>query len=131
MAFVQRNQAGAICGVYRAPQYEADGTTPIAIEEMADDAAEVVAFLSPPDPTLRRLHPYYFRLRFTRDQRIAFATSTDPDVIDLREGFTAASTIGLDDQRTSDGLNLLIAKGIIRSGDKAALLADRREGEKP
>lgn len=86
---------------------------------------------SRPLPDARRLHPYYFRLRFTRDQRIAFATSTDPDVIDLREGFTAASTIGLDDKRTSDGLDLLIAKGIIRSGDKAALLADRREGEKP
>lgn len=86
---------------------------------------------SRPLPDARRLHPYYFRLRFTRDQRIAFAASTDPDVIDLREGFTAASTIGLDDPRTAAGLDLLVAKGIIRSGDKAALLADRREGEKP
>lgn len=84
-----------------------------------------------PTPDARRIHPYYFRLRFTKDQRIAFATSTDADVIDLREGLTAASTIGLDDPRTSAGLDLLIAKGIIQSSDKAALLADRQAGEKP
>ena len=84
-----------------------------------------------PIANARRVHPYYFRLRFTKAQRIAFATSTDPDVIDLSEAFRAADAIGLDDPRTDAGLNLLIAKGIIQSSDKAALLADRKVGEKP
>lgn len=124
--FVERDQGGAIKGAYRRAQ------PGYAEEEVADDAAEVVAFLAPPrDPTLRRLHPFYFRARFTKAQRIAFDTSADEDVIDLRGSFSSASTIGLDDPRTGAGLDLLVAKGIIRSGDKAALLSDRREGEKP
>lgn len=46
MAYVQRDGQGAIKGVYRAAQ------PGIAEEEVADDAAEVVAFLTP-----RRLIP--------------------------------------------------------------------------
>lgn len=96
-----------------------------------DAGHSIAAFSAPPDPSLRRVHPYYFRARFTKAQRVAFATSTDPDIIDLREAFAAADTIGLDDPRTAAGLDLMIAKGVIASGDKAALLADRRPGESP
>ena len=85
----------------------------------------------PPDPNARRVHPYYFRLRFTQAQRIAIATSTDPAVIDLRDGFAAADTIGLDDRRTVDGLQLLVLKGLISADDVPKLLADRKPGEKP
>jgi len=85
----------------------------------------------PPDPNARRVHPYYFRLRFTQAQRIAIATSTDPAVIDLRDGFAAADTIGLDDQRTQRGLELLRDKGLIAADDVATLLADRKPEEKP
>jgi hypothetical protein len=85
----------------------------------------------PSDPLARRVHPYYFRLRFAQAQRIAIATSADPLVIDLREGFAAADTIGLDDPRTAAGLQLLVARGLIAAGDVAALLADRRPDEKP
>lgn len=127
MAFVQRDAQRNIQGVFRQKQ---EG---VAEEELADDDPAVVAFnaRASADPTLRRIHPYYFRLRFSKAQRIAFATSTDPDVIDLSEAFRSADTIGLDDPRTNAGLNLLIAKGIIQAGDKAALLADRKVSEKP
>ena len=97
----------------------ADGNTP--------DAADPPA----PDPTLRAIHPFYFRLRFTQAQRTTFDLSTDPAVVELRARFLAASTIGLDDQRTSDGLDLMAAKGLIQPGDKAALLADRKPDERP
>lgn len=97
----------------------ADGNTP----DQADPP--------PPDPTLRSIHPFYFRLRFTQQQRTTFDLSTDPAVVELRARFLAASTIGLDDKRTSDGLDLMIAKGLIQPGDKAALLADRKPEEKP
>ena len=93
------------------------------------DAFDVAA--AERDPSLRRVHPYYFRLRFTQAQRVAIATSTDPLVVDLREGFAAADTIGLDDPRTAAGLQLLVARGLIAAGDVAALLADRRPDEKP
>ena len=85
----------------------------------------------PADATLRRVHPYYFRLRFTAAQRLAIATSADPLVIDLREGFAAADTIGLDDRRTSGGLQLLADKGLIDQADVAKLLVDRKPQEKP
>lgn len=127
MAFVQRDAQRNIQGVFRQKQ---EG---VAEEELADDDPAIVAFTARllADPTLRRIHPYYFRLRFTKTQRIAFATSTDPDVIDLSEAFRSADTIGLDDPRTDAGLQLLITKGIIKESDKAALLADRRANEKP
>lgn len=83
------------------------------------------------DAQARRVHPYYFRLRFTQAQRVAIATSTDPAVIDLREGFAAADTIGLDDRRTAGGLQLLADKGLIDQADVAKLLADRKPEEKP
>ena len=86
---------------------------------------------APPDASLRRVHPYYFRLRFAQAQRIAIATSADPLVIDLREGFSAADTIGLDDQRTVDGLQLLVLKGLIGADDVPKLLVDRKPQEKP
>lgn len=123
--YVERTQGGAIKGVYRAPQ---PGQ---AEEAVAEDAAEVLAFMTPSDPTARRLHPFYFRLRFTQAQRTAFDKSTDDAVIELRAQFMSASSIGLDDPRTAAGLDLMVAKGIIARDDKAALLADRREGEKP
>ena len=127
MAFVQRDAQHNIQGVYRQKQ---EG---IAEEELADDDPEVVAFntRSLADPLLRRIHPYYFRLRFTKTQRIAIATSTDPAVIDLRDGFAAADTIGLDDRRTSGGLQLLADKGLIDQADVAKLLVDRKPQEKP
>ena len=84
-----------------------------------------------PDPLARRVHPYYFRLRFTQPQRVTIATSADPLVIDLRESFAAADTIGLDDPRTAAGLQLLVAKGLIEQTDVAKLLVDRKPQEKP
>lgn len=123
--FVERRN-GVVVGVYarQQPGY--------AEEEIAADHPDVVAFLAPPpDPTLRMIHPFYFRLRFTQQQRTTFDLSTDPAVVELRARFLAASTIGLDDKRTSDGLDLMIAKGLIQPGDKAALLADRKPEEKP
>ena len=84
-----------------------------------------------PDPLARRVHPYYFRLRFSQPQRVAIATSADPLVIDLRESFAAADTIGLDDPRTAAGLQLLVAKGLIEQTDVAKLLVDRTPQEKP
>ena len=83
------------------------------------------------DPDHRRVHPYYFRLRFSQAQRLAIATSADPLVIDLREGFAAADTIGLDDPRTAAGLQLLVARGLIEQTDVAKLLVDRTPQEKP
>lgn len=51
MVFVQRDSNSAICGVYEVAQYEAHEhdvpeakRVPIAVEELPDDDAEVVAF---------------------------------------------------------------------------------------
>ena len=71
------------------------------------------------------------RARFTRAQRIAFETSTNPDVVDLRGAFYAAGAIGLDDPVTLAGLRLLVATGIIAESDIPALLVDRRPEERP
>lgn len=95
------------------------------------DRIAALARPAPPPPDLRTVHPFYFRLRFTQAQRTAFDTSVDPALVELRAQFTSADTIGLDDPRTAAGLDLMIAKSIIAAGDKAALLADRKPGEKP
>lgn len=116
-AFIPADERNADWRDYQA--WRADGNTP----DPADPA--------PADPTLRTIHPFYFRLRFTQAQRTAFDKSTDDAVVELRARFLSASTIGLDDPRTAAGLQLLVARGLIDAGDVAALLADRRPDEKP
>lgn len=113
MAYVQRNEAGAIVGVYRAPQYEADGTSPIAIEQMADDAAEVVAFVTP-----RRLVPKGLiveRLIAAGKIEAARAALTTLSVAD-QERWNAKPAVYADDER---------ARALLRAidADPAVILA--------
>ncbi len=105
-----------------------------ATQEQRAAARAIIEAFDPeapaPDPSQRQIHPFDFRQRFTRDQRVAFDGSTDPDVVDLRGAFYACDAIGLDDAATIGGLGLLVSKGIIAAGDVAALRADRRAGER-
>ena len=67
MPYVQRNSSNAIVGVFAQPQYDAhewnepqDQWVPIATEYLADDNAELLAYLNPPD-NLPDLQPFQFR----------------------------------------------------------------------
>ena len=75
----------------------------------------------PPAPVV--LTPLTVLSRLTPAEEAAFQTSADMAVAIVRGRFTAAQEIRTDDARTVEGIQILIAKGIITMERAAAIFA--------
>jgi len=64
-----------------------------------------------------------FMQRFTSIEFQSYALSTDPEIAVLRVEVSTYTDIDLDSPRLSDGLDLLISKGIIAAERKVELMA--------
>lgn len=78
----------------------------------------------PADPApWREIPTQAFRARFTDAELVAIATSADAAVKVLVLKIATRATVDLADPQTAEGVDLLIAKGLVQAGRRAALLA--------
>jgi hypothetical protein len=78
-------------------------------------------YLNP--PTQRIITKYQFRQRFTFAERQLIDTSTDSVVIVMRNDFSAAEEIDLDNQEVIDGLDYFEQNSLIALGRAAEIRA--------
>jgi hypothetical protein len=76
-----------------------------------------------PVPTQRVITKYQFRQRFTFAERGAIDTSTDVNVVVMRNDFNAAEEIDLDNQEVIDGVAYFEQEGLIAPGRGAEIRA--------
>lgn len=76
-----------------------------------------------PVPTQRVITKYQFRIRFTFSERTGIDTSTDVNVIVMRNDFNAAEEIDLDNQEVIDALAYFEQEGLIAAGRAAEIRA--------
>jgi hypothetical protein len=76
-----------------------------------------------PLPTPRIITKYQFRIRFTFSERTGIDTSTDVNVIVMRNDFNAAEEIDLDNQEVIDALAYFELEGLIAPGRAAEIRA--------
>lgn len=85
------------------------------------DAAQLdFVAVDPPPPVLTRLQ---MLRRFTRDERVAIRSSTDPVVQDFLSLLEAASEVDLGDTDTIAGVQYLEQQGLIAAGRAAEVLS--------
>jgi hypothetical protein len=76
-----------------------------------------------PVPPQRVITKYQFRMRFTFAEREGIDTSTDTNIIVLRNDFNAAEEIDLDNPEVSAALDYFELQGLIAPGRAAEILA--------
>ncbi len=78
----------------------------------------------PADPLpVREITAQAFRSRFTDAELAAIVSSNDAAVKVLVLKIATRTTVDLADPQTAEGVDLLIAKGLVQAGRRAALLA--------
>lgn len=105
--------------------------TPLQDENSALKA-ELDALKNPPfDP--RVIHPFAFLQRYTLDERVAILTAakTDVQVELMLAELQTVTRVRLDEVATQNGVDYLIANGVIVSTRKPTILADATAGEAP
>lgn len=89
------------------------------------DAAFIAAIQAPPPSTTITvvLTPLEIRSRLTPAELVALDTSTDAEVIIVRNNLIAASEVRSDDPRTAVGKGILVAKGVLTQSRADAVFA--------
>lgn len=107
MRYVQRDQGGAISGVFARPQ------PGVAEEVLADDAVELLAFLAGPEPTYRDERANAYRDQLGAEQ--GDFIKTIGDVLDTLIAQVEAMRAELGAARTADFAAMLTKIAAIKA----------------